>query len=130
MLSVINFKGKIMKKLLVSLMSLVIAHSALATTTDAAATPTYTYISPSTSMSDKRSEVKSVLENAPKTGTNVMYIYYHDDKSQQMATNLQSKIADKVSSNTTISLVNQKSGTPAYTGKTTDGIAITIKNSQ
>lgn len=121
-----------MRKLLITLSAFAIMNTTAYAAGNSAGYSAPTFIDPESSMSDKRAAVKSIVENLPTTGTNIMYIYYHDAKSQDMANNIQNKIKDKIPSNTTISLVNQATGTPAYPFTTTpaNGVAITVKNTK
>lgn len=83
------------------------------------------FVEYSMSMSDKKSTVSQVVEDAKSSNASAVYIYYHDSKSQDMASKIKDKIQGKLPASTKVVLLDQTTGTPKYTGsKTPDGVAI------
>ncbi len=87
------------------------------------------YVEYNNSMSEKKTTVKNILENAALYDSSTIYIYYHDSKSKDMAAKIQSRIQDKLPPHTTLVLLDQVTGTPKYPYQyTPDGVAIVSKN--
>lgn len=87
------------------------------------------YVQYSDSMSTKKATIKQVIETASQTHASKIYIYYHDEQSQELAIKISNKITGRVPSGCVVNLVDQKDGEPKYPSTVTpNGVALVIEN--
>lgn len=99
-----------MKKYILSLLLIF----PLASYVFASSLSTPSYVLYNDSMSVKKDKVHQVIESAVQNNASKIYIYYHDEKSQEFAIRLSNKITAKLPANCSLTIVDQNNSTPKY----------------
>ncbi len=90
---------------------------------------TPSYVLYNDSMSVKKAKVQQVIESAVENNASKIYIYYHDEKSQEFAIRLSNKITAKLPTNCSLIIVDQNNSNPKYSSTITpEGVTLITEN--